>query len=71
MRSDFYTGENEQLKRNADLMKEKLKSHQQEYKNNIAKLMSEIKIKEEGHKIEVRKLYQDMQKKGKFLFLIY
>lgn len=33
--------------------------------------MSEIKIKEEGHKIEVRKLYQDMQKKGKFLFLIY
>ena len=26
---DFYTGENEQLKRNADLMKEKLKSHEQ------------------------------------------
>ncbi|XP_024434364.2 coiled-coil domain-containing protein 152 [Desmodus rotundus] len=56
-------GENEQLKRNADLMKEKLKSHEQEYKNNIAKLMSEIKIKEEVHKIEVKKLYQDMQKK--------
>lgn len=30
MSSDyFYTGENEQLKRNADLMKEKLKSHEQ------------------------------------------
>lgn len=26
---DFYTGENEQLKRNSDLMKEKLKSHEQ------------------------------------------
>ncbi|XP_045294998.1 coiled-coil domain-containing protein 152 isoform X1 [Leopardus geoffroyi] len=56
-------GENEQLKRNADLMREKLKSHEQEYKNNIAKLMSEMKIKEEGHKIEIRKLYQDMQEK--------
>ncbi|XP_064452815.1 coiled-coil domain-containing protein 152 isoform X1 [Mirounga angustirostris] len=56
-------GENEQLKRNADLMKEKLKFHEQEYKNNIAKLMSEMKIKEEGHKIEIRKLHQDMQEK--------
>ena len=33
--------------------------------------MSEMKIKEEGHKIEITKLYQDMQKKRKFLFLIY
>ncbi|XP_023602918.1 coiled-coil domain-containing protein 152 isoform X1 [Myotis lucifugus] len=56
-------GKNEQLKRNADLMKEKLKSHEQEYKNSIAKLISEMKIKEEGHKTELRKLYQDMQKK--------
>ncbi|KAK2493916.1 hypothetical protein MC885_017064 [Smutsia gigantea] len=56
-------GENEQLKRNADLMKEKLKSHEQEYKNNIAKLMNEMKIKEEGYKKEMRKLYQDMQEK--------
>ncbi|CAK7303593.1 Coiled-coil domain-containing protein 152 [Vulpes lagopus] len=56
-------GENEQLKRNADLMKEKLKSHEQEYQNNIAKLLSEMKIKEEGHKIEIRKLHQDMQEK--------
>ncbi|XP_006877365.1 PREDICTED: coiled-coil domain-containing protein 152 [Chrysochloris asiatica] len=54
--------ENEQLKRNADLMKEKLKSHEQEYKNNIAKLVNEMKIKEEGHKIEIKKLYQDLQK---------
>lgn len=38
----------------------------QEYKNSIAKLMSEMKIKEEGHKTEITKLYQDMQKKGKF-----
>ncbi|XP_004678529.1 PREDICTED: coiled-coil domain-containing protein 152 [Condylura cristata] len=56
-------GENEQLKRNADLMKEKLKSQEQDYKNNIAKLMSEMRIKEEGHKIEIRKLHQDIQKK--------
>ncbi|XP_057566428.1 coiled-coil domain-containing protein 152 [Hippopotamus amphibius kiboko] len=55
-------GENEQLKRNADLMKDKLKTHEQEYKNNIAKLMSEMKVKEEGHKIEITKLYQDMKK---------
>lgn len=27
--------------------------------------MSEMKIKEEGHKTEIRKLYQDMQEKGK------
>ncbi|DAA17882.1 TPA: hypothetical protein BOS_19812 [Bos taurus] len=58
-------GENEQLKRNADLMKEKFKMHEQEHRNNIAKLMSEMKIKEEGHKIEKTKLYQDMQKKVK------
>uniref|UniRef100_A0A8C6EDC3 Coiled-coil domain containing 152 n=1 Tax=Moschus moschiferus TaxID=68415 RepID=A0A8C6EDC3_MOSMO len=63
--NDFYTGENEQLKRNADLMKEKFKMHEQEHRNNIAKLMSEMKIKEEGHKIEMTKLYQDMQKKVK------
>uniref|UniRef100_A0A8C7EKH8 Coiled-coil domain containing 152 n=1 Tax=Neovison vison TaxID=452646 RepID=A0A8C7EKH8_NEOVI len=56
-------GENEQLKRSADLMKENFKSHEQEYKNNIAKLMSEMKIKEEGYKIEIRQLHQDMQEK--------
>ncbi|XP_076973199.1 coiled-coil domain-containing protein 152 [Tamandua tetradactyla] len=55
--------ENEQLRRNADLMKEKLKSHEQEYKNNVAKFESEMKIKEEGHNIEIKKLYQEMQKK--------
>nr|XP_048284345.1 coiled-coil domain-containing protein 152 [Myodes glareolus] len=55
--------ENDQLKRNVDFMKEKLKSHEQEYKNSIAKLISEMKIKEEGHKIEMSKLYQDMLKK--------
>nr|XP_012633223.1 coiled-coil domain-containing protein 152 isoform X2 [Microcebus murinus]XP_012633224.1 coiled-coil domain-containing protein 152 isoform X2 [Microcebus murinus] len=58
-----FKDENEQLKRNADLIKEKLKSHEQEYKNNIAKLVSEMKIKEEGYKIEISKLCQDMQKK--------
>uniref|UniRef100_A0A2K5BUQ3 Coiled-coil domain containing 152 n=1 Tax=Aotus nancymaae TaxID=37293 RepID=A0A2K5BUQ3_AOTNA len=58
-----YTGENEQLKISADLIKEKLKSHEQEYKNNIAKLISEMRIKEEGYKTEISKLYQDMQKK--------
>ncbi|XP_016041280.1 coiled-coil domain-containing protein 152 [Erinaceus europaeus] len=56
-------GENEQLKRNADIMKEKLKSHELEYKNNIARLMNEMKIKEEGHEREIKKLCQDMQRK--------
>ncbi|XP_012923939.1 coiled-coil domain-containing protein 152-like [Heterocephalus glaber] len=55
--------ENEQLKRNADMTREKLKSHKQDYKNNIAKLVHEMKIKEEEHKIEISKLYQDMQEK--------
>ncbi|XP_004716991.1 coiled-coil domain-containing protein 152 [Echinops telfairi] len=53
--------ENEQLKKNADLMKEKLQSHKKEYENNIAKLINEMKIKEEGYKTEIKKLYQDMQ----------
>ncbi|EHA98866.1 Trafficking protein particle complex subunit 3 [Heterocephalus glaber] len=57
-------GENEQLKRNADMTRENLKSHKQDYKNNIAKLVHEMKIKEEEHKIEISKLYQDMQKKA-------
>lgn len=30
-----------------------------------------MKIKEEEHKIEMSKLYQDMLKKGNFTFLIY
>nr|XP_021525846.1 coiled-coil domain-containing protein 152 [Aotus nancymaae] len=59
----FSKCENEQLKISADLIKEKLKSHEQEYKNNIAKLISEMRIKEEGYKTEISKLYQDMQKK--------
>ncbi|KAM4875345.1 coiled-coil domain-containing protein 152 isoform 1-T1 [Thomomys bottae] len=57
-------GENEELKKNADLMKEKIKSLEQENKNNIAKLLSEMKTKEEVHKIEISKLYQDLQKKA-------
>ncbi|XP_063114189.1 coiled-coil domain-containing protein 152 [Cavia porcellus] len=56
-------GENEELKRNADLAKEKLKSQEQEHMNNIAKLEYEMKIKEEQHKVEISRLYQDMQKK--------
>ncbi|XP_058536002.1 coiled-coil domain-containing protein 152 [Ochotona princeps] len=56
-------GENEQLKRTADLIKEKSKSQEQEYKNNIAKLLNELKIKEDDHKLEINSLYQEMQKK--------
>ncbi|XP_023557650.1 coiled-coil domain-containing protein 152 [Octodon degus] len=56
-------GENEQLKRNADMINEKLKSLEQEHKNNITKLANEIKIKEEEHKKEISRLYQDMQRK--------
>ncbi|EHB03631.1 Nucleosome assembly protein 1-like 1 [Heterocephalus glaber] len=59
---DNLRGENEQLKRNADMTREKLKSHKQDYKNNIAILVHEMKIKEEKHKLEISKLYQDMQK---------
>lgn len=37
--------------------------------NNIAKLISEMKVKEEGHKVEMSKLYQDMQKRGNEIFI--
>ncbi|XP_020852105.1 coiled-coil domain-containing protein 152 [Phascolarctos cinereus] len=55
--------ENEQLKKNNDILKEKLKSHEQEYKRQIDKLVKEIQTKEEEHKMEIRKVNLDMQKK--------
>ncbi|XP_049625011.1 coiled-coil domain-containing protein 152 [Suncus etruscus] len=58
--------ENEQLKINDEIMKEKLKSRELEYNNNTVKLMGEMKAKEEEYKKEIEKLYQDMQKKVEF-----
>ncbi|XP_027719197.1 coiled-coil domain-containing protein 152 [Vombatus ursinus] len=55
--------ENEQLKKNNDILKEKLKSHEQEYKRQIDKLVKEIQTKEEEHRMEIRKVNLDMQKK--------
>ncbi|KAM9100070.1 coiled-coil domain-containing protein 152 [Sarcophilus harrisii] len=55
--------ENEQLKKNNDILKEKLKSHEQEYKRQIDRLVKEIQTKEEEHKMEIRKVNLDMQKK--------
>ncbi|XP_074064411.1 coiled-coil domain-containing protein 152 isoform X3 [Macrotis lagotis] len=55
--------ENEQLKKNNGILREKLKSHEQEYKHQIDKLLKEIQINEEEHKMEIRKIHLDIQKK--------
>uniref|UniRef100_A0A5F8GG09 Coiled-coil domain containing 152 n=1 Tax=Monodelphis domestica TaxID=13616 RepID=A0A5F8GG09_MONDO len=61
--NSFKDDENEQLKKSNDILKEKLKSHEQEYKRQIDKLVREIQTKEEEHKMEIRKANLDMQKK--------
>ncbi|XP_044876556.1 coiled-coil domain-containing protein 152 isoform X1 [Mauremys mutica] len=57
------TDENERLKTNTRLLEEKLKAHEQEYKNQIDKLVTEIKNKEEECKLELTKVHCDMRRK--------
>ncbi|XP_074064410.1 coiled-coil domain-containing protein 152 isoform X2 [Macrotis lagotis] len=61
--NSFKEDENEQLKKNNGILREKLKSHEQEYKHQIDKLLKEIQINEEEHKMEIRKIHLDIQKK--------
>ncbi|NXH53427.1 CC152 protein, partial [Rhabdornis inornatus] len=55
--------ENDRLKGTIHILEDKLKTCEQEYKDQIEKLMIEIKNKEEGHKLEITQLNCDIRKK--------
>ncbi|NXO56848.1 CC152 protein, partial [Aramus guarauna] len=55
--------ENDRLKSTVHILEEKLKACEQEYKDQLEKLMVEIKNKEEDHKIEITQLNCDIRKK--------
>ncbi|XP_010119304.1 PREDICTED: coiled-coil domain-containing protein 152 [Chlamydotis macqueenii] len=55
--------ENGRLKGTIHILEEKLKACEQEYKDQIEKLMIEIKNKEEDHKLEITQLNCDIRKK--------
>ncbi|XP_053151280.1 coiled-coil domain-containing protein 152 isoform X3 [Hemicordylus capensis] len=55
--------ENERLKNTVHISEKTLKTHEQEYKNQIDRLMREIESKGKEHKLEQRKIYCDMNKK--------
>ncbi|NXJ99470.1 CC152 protein, partial [Corythaixoides concolor] len=55
--------ENDRLKGTIDILEKKLKACEQEYQDQIEKLMIEIKNKEEDHKLEITQLNCDIRKK--------
>ncbi|NXM75911.1 CC152 protein, partial [Serilophus lunatus] len=55
--------ENDRLKGTIHILEDKLKTCEEEYKNQIETLMMEIKKKEEDHKLEVTQLNCDLRKK--------
>ncbi|KFR07645.1 Coiled-coil domain-containing protein 152, partial [Nipponia nippon] len=55
--------ENDRLKSTMHILEEQLKACEQEYKDQIEKLMIEIKNKEEDHKLEITQLNCDIRKK--------
>ncbi|NXH75359.1 CC152 protein, partial [Hydrobates tethys] len=55
--------ENDRLKGTIHVLEEKLKACEQEYKDQIEKLMIKIKNKEEDHKLEITQLNCDTRKK--------
>ncbi|NWS67731.1 CC152 protein, partial [Crotophaga sulcirostris] len=54
--------ENDRLKGTIHILEEKLKTCEQEYKDEIEKLMIEIRKKEEDHKLEITQLNCNMRK---------
>ncbi|XP_035422060.2 coiled-coil domain-containing protein 152 [Cygnus atratus] len=56
--------ENGRLKENIHILEEKLKACEQEYKDQIEKLMIEIQNKEEAHKLEITRLNCNIRKKS-------
>ncbi|XP_009979697.1 PREDICTED: coiled-coil domain-containing protein 152 [Tauraco erythrolophus] len=55
--------ENGRLKGTIDILEEKLKACEQEYKDQIEKLKIEMKNKEEDHKLEITQLNCEIRKK--------
>ncbi|XP_072215341.1 coiled-coil domain-containing protein 152 [Excalfactoria chinensis] len=55
--------ENDRLKANIQVLEDKLKASEQEYKDHIEKLTVEIQNKEEDHKLEIAQLSCNMRKK--------
>ncbi|NWV84130.1 CC152 protein, partial [Dasyornis broadbenti] len=55
--------ENDRLKGTIHILEDKLKTCEEEYKDQIEKLMIEIKNKEEDHKLEIAQLNCDIRKK--------
>ncbi|NWS29060.1 CC152 protein, partial [Polioptila caerulea] len=55
--------ENDRLKGTIHILEDKLKTCEEEYKDQIEKLMIEIKNKEEDHKLEITQLNCDIRKK--------
>ncbi|NXL18315.1 CC152 protein, partial [Setophaga kirtlandii] len=58
-----YVDENDRLKGTIHILEDKLKTCEEEYKDQIEKLMTEIKNKEEDHKLEITQLNCDTRKK--------
>ncbi|NWU29854.1 CC152 protein, partial [Dyaphorophyia castanea] len=54
--------ENDRLKGTVHILEDKLKTCEEEYKDQIEKLMIEIKNKEEDHKLEITQLNCDIRK---------
>ncbi|NWT96520.1 CC152 protein, partial [Urocynchramus pylzowi] len=55
--------ENDRLKGTIHILEDKLNTCEEEYKDQIEKLMTEIKNKEEDHKLEITQLNCDTRKK--------
>ncbi|NWV19782.1 CC152 protein, partial [Origma solitaria] len=55
--------ENDRLKGTIHILEDKLKTCEEEYKDQIEKLIIEIKNKEEDHKLEIAQLNCDVRKK--------
>ncbi|NXB71525.1 CC152 protein, partial [Donacobius atricapilla] len=55
--------ENDRLKGTIHILEDKLKTCEEEYKDQIEKLMMEIKNKEEDHKLEITQLNCNIRKK--------
>ncbi|NWW29293.1 CC152 protein, partial [Falcunculus frontatus] len=55
--------ENDRLKGTIHILEDKLKTCEEEYKDQIEKLMIELKNKEEDHKLEITQLNCDARKK--------
>ncbi|XP_078071424.1 uncharacterized protein LOC144495231 [Mustelus asterias] len=63
VRVSIFTDENEHLKKRIQDQDEKLKEAEQENKENVEKLLLEMKTMEKEHKVECAKIQQDLSRK--------